>query len=244
MGARNREGKPLKFYSLKAKVDKENSPYFVVSEKIDGRWKNTEQFTEVFGTVTKAEVTEREFEGVKSDLFNITLSDEDENSVIQMTQNQVTYSIINSLLSLEDFDGELSIRVYKTEDESDNGKVYYNGRAYVTIDGERLDWTVNVKDDAPKPEPVMNGTKPFMQNGKQVYDHTEVHEFWKEKFLEFANAIPEKTTSKSKKEDVEEDEQEEAPKTKSTSKPTSKSQNSKKVTQSPVEEDDDDDLPF
>ena len=36
MGARNREGKPVKFYALKAKVDKENSPFFAVSEKIDG----------------------------------------------------------------------------------------------------------------------------------------------------------------------------------------------------------------
>ena len=38
MGARNREGKPVKFYALKAKVDKEHSPFFAVSEKIDGKW--------------------------------------------------------------------------------------------------------------------------------------------------------------------------------------------------------------
>ena len=129
MGARNREGKPVKFYALKAKVDKENSPFFAVSEKIDGKWKNTEQFSEVFGKLTKAEITQKEFEGVTSDLYNLTLSDDNENSVIQLTQNQITYSIINSLLSLNDFDGELSIRVYKSEDTNNDGRTFYNGRA-------------------------------------------------------------------------------------------------------------------
>ena len=33
MGARNREGKPVKFYALKAKVDKENSPFLQYLKK-------------------------------------------------------------------------------------------------------------------------------------------------------------------------------------------------------------------
>ena len=183
MGARNREGKPVKFYALKAKVDKENSPFFAVSEKIDGKWKNTEQFTEVFGKLTKAEITQKEFEGVTSDLYNLTLSDDDENSVIQLTQNQITYNIINSLLSLENFDGELSIRVYKSEDTNNDGKTFYNGRAYVTFDGEKTEWALNMKEEVPRPEQLFKANgEPLLQQGKKVFDHEGVHNFWKNEF--------------------------------------------------------------
>ena len=234
MGARNREGKPVKFYALKAKVDKENSPFFAVSEKIDGKWKNTEQFTEVFGKLTKAEITQKEFEGVTSDLYNLTLSDDDENSVIQLTQNQITYNIINSLLSLENFDGELSIRVYKSEDTNNDGRTFYNGRAYVTFDGEKTEWALNMKEDVPRPEQLFKANgEPLLQQGKKVFDHEGVHNFWKNEFKKIIEKLK-NTSDLSENTDKENNKNIEPPKEKIVPEKTSSYQ----------EEGEDDDLPF
>ena len=128
-------------------------------------------------------ITQKEFEGVTSELYNLTLSDENENSVIQLTQNQITYSIINSLLSLKDFDGELLIRVYKSEDTNNDGRTFYNGRAYVTFEGEKTEWALNMKEDVPRPEQLFKANgEPLLQQGKKVFDYEGVHSFWKNEF--------------------------------------------------------------
>ena len=48
----------------------------------------------------------------------------------------------------------------------------------------------------PKAVPVMVSGKPFMQNGKQVYDNTEVKAFWEAQFLKIAEKVNAKTAVK------------------------------------------------
>lgn len=181
MGARNPESKNVKFYSLKAKVDATNDPFFSLTEKIDNSWRKTATFNEMFGVLSKVEMLEKEFEGKKSNYFRLHLIDENEVSYVDMTHNGITYSILNSLASDFDISKEISIRVYKQEQVKD-GVTYYNGKSYVSVEGESLPWAIEMKD-APKPELVTkaDGT-PVIVNGSKVYDKENVISFWEELF--------------------------------------------------------------
>lgn len=225
MGARNQESKNVKFYSLKAKVDATNDPFFSLTEKVGESWAQTGTFTEMFGTITKAETIEKEFEGVKSNLFRLQLTDENEVSYLDMTHNGITYSILNTLSSDFDVTKEVTIRVYKKVDEKD-GKTYYNGRAYLESNGTSLNWGVDIKD-VPKAEQVVkkDGT-PLKQNGFNVYDKEAVIKFWEDLFKE---KIQNKFVAKSEP---------------STSTETSTETKVEKPQTKKQEEVDDEDLPF
>lgn len=230
MGARNPESKNVKFYSLKAKVDATNDPFFSLTEKVNDSWQQTATFNEMFGIITKAEILEREFEGKKSNYFRFQLTDENEVSYVDMTHNGITYSILNSLASDFDTTKEISIRVYKKEQEKD-GKTYYNGKAYVAAEGDPLSWAVEIKD-APRPELVTKADgSPVIVNGSKVYDKEGVVSFWEELFN---SKIKNKFSSDSVKQDSEN--KEEQPK-------KEEKPQSKKVEQ-PIVDDEEDDLPF
>lgn len=185
MGARNPENnKSVKFYSLKAKVDATNEPYFSLTEKVGDEWKVTGTYNEMFGVITKAEMLERTFEGQTSKYFRFQLTDENEVSYIDMTHNTITYSILNSLASDFDTTKEITLRVYKKENVSEkDGKTYYNGRSYIMAGDESLSWAYEIKD-LPVAEQVFkkDGT-PLKANGFNVYDKEEVLSFWENAFL-------------------------------------------------------------
>ena len=234
MGARNPDTKSVKFYSLKAKVDATNDPFFSVSEKIEGSWKQTGTFNEIFGKLTKVEILEKEYEGVVSHYFRFRLEDENEVSNVDMTHNAITYSILNSLASDFDTNKEVTIRVYKTSNNGNDGKIYYNGRAYVSVEGETLSWVLE-PSEFPKPEQIFkkDGT-PLKDNGKNVYDKEGVISFWEEffntKVAPKFSAIPLNVDEQPKSE-----------------KPTEEKKPPKKqveVEKDNVGEDEDDDLPF
>ncbi len=181
MGASNSEKKNLRFYNLKAKVDAQNDPFFGVSEKINDKWETTNKFDTMTGRLVRAEIREKEYDGAKQNVFYITLNDGKEESVIQMTHNQISYSIISSLLSLDSFNKDLLIRLYKTSSQS-NGKTYWNGHAFMELGMDKVSWSVNPKD-APKPEQVFKADgEPFLVNGKPTYDSTKKKLFYEEHF--------------------------------------------------------------
>ena len=119
MGARNQEQRNLKFYALKAKVDNTNNPEFVVTEKVNDTWQITGRFSEMFGVITKIEMLEREYDGTKSNYFKFYIVDDAETSVVDMTHNAITYSILNTLASDFDTSKQVSISVYKKSSEKD-----------------------------------------------------------------------------------------------------------------------------
>lgn len=181
MGARNSESRNLKFYSLKAKVDETNDPFFALSKKTDSGWE-TESFTELFGKITKAEIIEKDFKEVKSNLFRFNLIDDNETSVLDMTHNAISYSILNTLSSDFDVNKEVSIRVYKVENTGNDGKKYWNGRSYITVEGEKLGWAIDIAD-LPKPEQLFKANgDPVITNGKNTYDKSPVIDYWENVF--------------------------------------------------------------
>lgn len=182
MGARNQEQRNLKFYALKAKVDNTNNPEFVVTEKVNDTWQITGRYSEMFGVITKIEMLEREYDGTKSNYFKFYIVDENETSVVDMTHNAITYSILNTLASDFDTSKQVEISVYKKSAEKD-GKTYWNGRASITAEGEKLNWAIDV-NDIPRPEQLFNKKgDPVITNGKNTYDNSAVLSFWEDIFL-------------------------------------------------------------
>lgn len=197
MGASNSENTRTNYYQMNAKCDENNSPVFKKAKKVNGAWDYSEQYDTITGNIVNMTIGEKEFEGAKFNTFRIRLNDGTEFDQIEMSHNSLTYSIINSLLSLLDQDStmlDLSIKVYKRKDN--NGK-FWPG-AEVNYGGQKLSWKLSLGADStvPKPVPVMVSGKPFMQNGKQVYDNTEVKAFWEAQFLKIAEKVNAKTAVK------------------------------------------------
>ena len=200
MGARNPENnanKTFKFYSLKAKVDEKNEPFFSLTEKVDDAWKQTGKFNEMFGNITKAEIITKEFKNETIKLFRLHFVDENEVSFVDMSHNGITYNIISSLCSDFDADGTFILRVYKTESESADGRVFHNGKAFLSVNGESLSWGVDMKT-APRAKVVEKSPGvPLVVNGTTITDKDEMRAFWEDKFNtivvpKFGGAISEK----------------------------------------------------
>jgi hypothetical protein len=179
MGASNgNQGLNTKFYQLKAKVDATQNPHFVLSEKIDGTWKQTEKFDTMTGMLAGAEIREKEYKGSKKKVFILKFEDENELSQVELTHNGTTYNIINTLSSDCNIISTYSIQVYKKQ----VGDKFYS-QASIKMDGNRMAWSFEPQT-APKKEAVMVGGKPFLKDGQQVYDDTLLCEFFEKLFQE------------------------------------------------------------
>lgn len=184
MAGSNSESRNMEFYSLKAKVDESNEPYFSQTEKVDGKWKETKRFDTMNGVIVGASIEEKEFkpgEGKKK-FFVLLMEENGILAKVAMTHNQVTYGIINSISSCVDKISNFSIKVYRDKPTVSDGKTYYNGKSFVQKEKQKTEWHIRMQD-APKKQPVMlAGGKPYMVDGKQVYDASEVQSFWEKIF--------------------------------------------------------------
>lgn len=170
---------PIKYYQLKAKVDETNSPYFVLQEKVDGKWQATQKFDTMSGLLASAEIKEKEFKGTKKNVFILGFEDANEISKVEMTHNGITHSVINALASNTNILSTYSIQVWKKA--AANNKYY--GQASVKIDGEKLAWSID-PTTAPRKEPVMVNGVQFVQNGVPVYDDSKQLAFYETMFNE------------------------------------------------------------
>jgi hypothetical protein len=180
MGATNSDKKSIKFFSLFGKSSAEEKPCFKLSEKVNGAWTNTAKFDTLIGSLTYAAIEQKEWQGVKFNVFVIKLSDGEEVMQVEMKHTSATHSVINSLCSinynsLED----LYIRLYQTV----KGDKYYAG-AQVKFGANDLKWKFPFTDVPQKVAVMLPGGEPFMQMGKQVYDDTLQRKFWEDKFTE------------------------------------------------------------
>lgn len=173
---------PMKFYALMAKVDADNKPYFRKSEKVDNAYKETGQFDGLTGMITGAKIEERQFDDGKKKFFVLYLTDEEAVRKVQMSYNQIAYSIINSLAGSIDTISDFAISVYRKQ--SEDGK-YWNGRAKVLRAGQKTEWNHNPKD-APQRELITkkDGVTPILKEGKKQYDDTDVRKFYEDLFID------------------------------------------------------------
>lgn len=188
-GSNSNSGKPMTFFALKAKVDEQNKPFFSQSEKVNDTWQSTGKFDTITGMLSGAKIEEKDLkEHGKKKFFVLYMEDENGVYKVDLSHNQISYSIINSLASCCDKISTFSIGVYRAKPVEKEGKTYYNGHAKVQINGKKTEWQVRPAD-APKKEPVMVKGKPMIKEGKQVFDDTEVREFWENLFMQSIVAI-------------------------------------------------------
>ena len=174
-------GKPMLFLSLKAKVDAENKPYFIQSEKRDNGWALTNEFDTLEGMISGAKIEEKDLkEHGKKKFFVLYIEYEEGVMKVDMSHNAITYSIINSLASCVDKISDFSIGVWRAKTENEKG-TFYNGRAKVLKGGEKTEWAFRW-EDVPRKEPVMSKGKQMVKDGKPVWDDTDMRAWWEEKF--------------------------------------------------------------
>jgi hypothetical protein len=172
----------MQFYSLKAKVDEQNEPFFAQSENVDGVWKETKTFDTMSGVIVGAKIEEKDM-GThgKKKFFMLFMEDEEGICKVQMSHNQVSYGIINSIASCVDKISKFTMKVYRKKEEKDN-KTYWNGRSIVSKEGlKKTEWLVKM-DTVPKKIPVMVDNEQLIQDGKPVFSDKKVREFWENIF--------------------------------------------------------------
>lgn len=169
MGFSNTGSEQIDYLKLNAKTSETESPFFSLQKKVDGKWGTAQSFNQISGYIMGVSRREGEYQG--NPVFSVRIrfmDDSDPTKLFQVeaSYNNLTYSILNSLLSLDKL-SPVTIRVYARASKSD-GKFY--PAAYVESNGNRVDW-FHAIDTLPRPAVAMVGKK-------KVIDDSEVIEFY------------------------------------------------------------------
>lgn len=179
MGASNSNTKSTNFYSLKAKADEQNAPHFTQSVKEGQNWVSKGSYDTMSGYLSGAELKVGVYNGAEIKKFILTFQDDEQINKIEMTHNQVSYSIIRCLCGLQNKLEAVEIKVARKYDKDKNK---YYGNAFLKVGAEDLKWAFP-PTDAPKKEPVLLGDgNPFMKDGKPVQDDSKLRAFYEQKF--------------------------------------------------------------
>ena len=166
MGANQSTHTNRRFFKLIAKAEKANQKdrkVIVEQIKRGTEWTNGEWYSSLSGYITKLETKEIEYQGKKSKLISIELTDSDGVCQVDFGFSGAAYGIINCLVNA-DFKKELEISGWIKDEKYVNATVKYAG-------GDKADWAFSI-DDQPKPIPF---TKP---SGEVEKDFTNVKKFW------------------------------------------------------------------
>lgn len=197
MGLSNSSNQKTNYCQMNAKCDETNTPIFKKATKTSSGWDYSQTFDTVSGNLVNISIAEKTIKDVKSNVFRIKFNDGEEFNQVEMSHNNLTYSILNSLMSLMDQDStmlDLSIKLYRRKD--DKGK-FWPG-AEVNYNGKKMPWKFSMGADSiiPKATPVMVGNQPFIQNGKAVMDTSKVKAFWEEEVKKLAEKVNAKQAMK------------------------------------------------
>jgi hypothetical protein len=169
MGFYNTGSEQIDYLKLNAKTSETESPFFSLQKKTDGKWGTAQSFNQISGYIMGVSRREGEYQG--NPVFSVRIRFMDDSDATKLFQleasyNNLTYSILNSLMSL-DKSAPVTIRVYARPSKSD-GKFY--PAAYIESNGNRVDWFYAI-DSLPRPAVAMVGKK-------KVIDDSEVIEFY------------------------------------------------------------------
>jgi len=152
-------------------------PYFQVSEKVDGSWKETDNtgITSVTGQLNNLEVKQKEFNGDIVRSVSVYLKDGDETYLIDIRYSILGRSIINSLINIEDTSKPVEISLYQN-------KRGYSASAVRSGD-DTVSWKFGL-DEQPKPEELRDKKGTLVKR-----DYSEVDDFFDEKVNEFLESF-------------------------------------------------------
>ena len=175
MGANNASRENMRFFRIVAKADKVDvegrRAICEIKKGADGKYVASEWFSNLTGWITKLEQKEFEWQGEKSKILVIQLTDSDGIYQIEASMSGPSYSIINSLIGA-DLTREIEISAWVKDDKD---KKYVNA-SLKYADGEKCEWVIPIED---QPKPVDFKTP----SGKMEKDYENVKAFWSERFL-------------------------------------------------------------
>jgi hypothetical protein len=162
-----RDNSPKTYLKLNTKEEK---PVFKVYEKSaeTGKYQHTQSETFVSGYFKSINFQINEFKGETTEVFNLTITDDGMDYVIESSLSMVGRGILNTLSSYT----ELGLINISLATRSKDGKSYPT--AYLTINGDdRPKWKLSVEEQ-------MNLTKVTKLRDRTDYDRFELHEKLKE----------------------------------------------------------------
>jgi len=176
MGANNASRENMRFFRIVAKADKADQAgrraICEVTKGADGKYVASEWFNNITGWITKLGQKEFEWEGKKSKILVIQLTDSDGICQIEASLSGPFFAIINSLIGA-DLTREVEISAWIKDEKYVNASLKY-------ADGDKCEWAIPVED---QPKPV-EYKKP---SGEMDKDFTNVKEFWSNQFLALAS---------------------------------------------------------
>jgi len=162
-----RDNSPKTYLKLNTKEEK---PVFKVYEKSaeTGKYQHTQSETFVSGYFKSINFQVNEYKGETTEVFNLTITDDGMDYVIESSLSMVGRGILNTLSSYT----ELGLIKISLATRSKDGKSYPT--AYLTINGDdRPKWKLSVEEQ-------MNLTKVTKLRDRTDYDRFELHEKLKE----------------------------------------------------------------
>jgi hypothetical protein len=172
MGANNASRENMRFFRIVGKADKADvagkRAICEVKKGADGKYFASEWFNNITGWITKLEQKEFEWEGKKSKIAVIQLTDSEGICQIEASMSGPAYSIINSLISA-DLTREVEISAWIKDEKYVNASLKY-------ADGEKCEWAISIEE---QPKPV-DYKKP---SGEMDKDYTNVKNYWSGQLL-------------------------------------------------------------
>jgi len=166
MGRKNSSSESAPIFFLKLVGSVEEAPKFVQMVKKGDSYVQGDSFDTLSGEVVEFSIKTYEYtEGkkkVEGRKWVLRMVDLDEQLVVDFSMSSLSMGILNSLLSADSLSGNLEIKVYRNKEGFDN--------AYVTLNGERLNWKLSYDEQKKMIKEI-----PF--GGKVMKDKTELNEY-------------------------------------------------------------------
>lgn len=166
MGANSNTSVGKRFFKLIAKAEKGNtSTKQVICEQVKQgeKWVVGGWYSSLSGYITAINIKEIEYQGAKSKIICLELTDSTGVCQLDFSFSGASYSIINSLLSA-DFTKEMEVSAWIKDGKYVNCGVKYTN-------GGKADWKLSIAD---QPKPIEYATP----SGKMEKDFTNVKKFW------------------------------------------------------------------
>lgn len=168
----------VKFRGLKK--DSPDKPHIQAEEKVGTSYVPLEEkWGFIEGRITRAEVGVFSWEGKDNKTFKLTFEDEENRYVLDSSYSMVGVSLVNSLLSLEEF-GLINVGIYLNKSGYPALSVKNNG--------EKVNWKHDPEFLKSKKEPIKNKKGEVIQ-----YDDAELVELLEQEFkgwiIPRANAV-------------------------------------------------------
>lgn len=150
------------------------NPWIEITQKQNDKYVEIDKCSYIEGWLAKAKVDSYEYEGKPKKTIELTIEDNDEKYLFQSSYNQLSRSLINSLLGTPDY-GRIKISVY-------TNKAGYKS-IFVENNGEKMAWKYSVEEMQAKTEKITNKAGEFISN-----DYSSLDNWLEEQFA--AHVVP------------------------------------------------------